>query len=135
MKKSEKENKKKKEQEAERLTLRASEFEDKDNLSMALRLYRRAAKLGHTPAQNNLANLLDDKVIPRRSTEAIYWYKRAVKSGDWVAARNLAVHYRNLGNGRWHVYWLGVAADMGDRESKSAYRRLLNIRRSKKVNA
>ncbi len=80
--------------------------------------------LGDTTAQSNLATLLDDKIKPPRSKEAVYWYKRAVKGGDCIGAWNLAMHYRNLGKRRWQLHWLHVAARMGEPDAAKEVRRL-----------
>jgi TPR repeat protein len=58
-----------------------------------------------------------DGLQPSKAREAVYWYKRSVKGGYFIAARNLAVHYKNLKVQRWYLHWLTVAANMGDAES------------------
>ncbi len=96
--------------ETERLIREASHLEGRGRLDDAVKRYRAAAEQGDPIAQSNLGTLLDDKVIPRRAKEALYWYKRAVKLGHGSAAWNLAMHYRNLGRRRWYLHWLRVAA-------------------------
>jgi TPR repeat protein len=108
----------------DRLWKEGSKAEDAGDIKKAVRLYRIAARLGNTSAQSNLGNLLDDYVVPRRPAEAIYWYKRAVRRGDYIAARNLAMHYRNKDSSRWYIYWLSVAAKMGDKESEKELRKV-----------
>ncbi len=106
--------------EAHSLWVEACDLEEAGDTSEAMRLYAMAASTGYTPAQVNLGNLLDDKAVPRRPAEAIYWYKRAVKGGEPRAAWNLAMHHRRLGSRRWYVHWLTVAATMGEEDARSA---------------
>jgi TPR repeat protein len=109
---------------ADQLWQRASMLEDKGKIAEAVKLYRAAAKLGDASAQSNLGNLLDDTVSPKRSKEAVYWYKRAVKLGSGTAATNLAVHHKNLGQTRWQMHWLHVAAKLGDSDASKEIRKL-----------
>lgn len=110
--------------EAFRIWWRGAECEEAGDVRGAIRLYTRAAKLGQPLAQSNLANLLDDKVKPSRAAEAVYWYKRAIKSGNENAAWNLAIHYRNRGSDRWYKYWLQIAANMGEKDAEELFRRI-----------
>lgn len=109
---------------AYQLCVQGSRLEDEGKIVQAIKAYESAARMGHVYAMTNLGNLLDDKVKPPRPDEAIYWYKRAVRCGDSVAALNLAMHYRNIGKRRWHIHWLQVAAEMGDPEAKAELRKL-----------
>jgi len=110
--------------EAFQIWWQGAECEENGDIKRAIRLYTKAAKLGEPLAQSNLGNLLDDKVSPNRPSEAVYLYKRAIKSGNENAAWNLAMHYRNLGTERWYKYWLRVAADMGEKEALKICRRI-----------
>lgn len=107
------------ESKADFLWRRASALEDRGEIDLAVKLYTDAARLGEPIAQSNLANLLDDKVSPARPKEAVYWYKRALKAGHEPAAWNLAMHYRNAGKKRWYLYWLRVAAELGDEDAQA----------------
>lgn len=122
---------------AKALFLTASSMEDEGNIRRAKNFYSRAARLGHAYSQNNLANLLDRQMKPAQEKKAVYWYKKAVKQGLELAAWNLAMHYKNIGNARWHRYWLRVAARMGDEDSRNELKRLLastsESRTSKKI--
>jgi len=102
----------------------ASGKEDAGDIRGAMRLYRILAKAGDAIAQSNLANLLDDKVRPAKPREAVYWYKRAVRNGNYFAALNLAMHYRNIGKSRWQIHWLRVAAKMGAPDARREIRKL-----------
>jgi TPR repeat protein len=105
-----------------RLFDQASDLEDAGKIAAAVELYTASATLGNAIAQSNLGNLLDDAISPARPAEAVYWYKRAVKSGHITAAWNLAMHYRNLGQRRWHLHWLKTAAGMGDDDAAAELR-------------
>jgi TPR repeat protein len=104
--------------EAEALWRRGVELEDAGDVNAAICVYLEAAKMGHPLAQSNLGNMLDDKIDPPRPREAVYWYKRAVRGGLSVAAWNLSMHYRNLGQRRWSIYWLKVANKMGNEDAR-----------------
>ena len=109
--------------------LLGSALEEKGDFRGAVRAYRKAASDGDTASQSNLGNLLDDKIKPARPTEAVYWYKRAARHGNWAAASNLAIHYRNLGQSRWELHWLKVAAKLGDSDAPKQIRKLERDRR------
>jgi TPR repeat protein len=110
--------------EAERLAIKGYYLAEKGQIALAIRTYKKAAEMGDEIAMSNLGNLLDDKIRPSKPKEAVYWYKRAVRRGHWVAAWNLAVHYKNLGKRRWQVHWLRVAQRLGDPEARVELRRL-----------
>jgi TPR repeat protein len=110
---------KRKPAEVDDLWRRGVELEDKGEVDAAICIYLEAANMGHPLAQSNLGNMLDDKVYPPRPKEAVYWYKRAVRAGLSVAALNLAVHYKNLGQRRWYIYWLKAASEMGNTDARA----------------
>jgi TPR repeat protein len=112
-------------QRAERMWAEASGLEDREKFDEAIKLYARAAKLGHGSAQVNLGNLLDHwKVRPVRWAEALYWYKRAISGGHASAAWNAAMHYRNIGEPRGYKHWIEVAARMGHWEGPRELQKL-----------
>ncbi len=110
-----------------RLFSEASELEDEGKIQQAVERYLVSAQMGHSSAQNNLATLLDGKVTPSRPKEAVYWYKRAVRSGDCIAAWNMAMHHRNRGKRRWQIHWLRVAVRMGHDEAAEELRKLVRL--------
>jgi len=116
---------------ADRLWKEGSKHHLEGDIKAAVKLYRRAARLGNDSAQNNLGTLLDDHVSPQKPKEAIYWFKRAVRQGNYYAARNLALHYRDIGKPRWQIHWLRVATQMGYDEAKAELRALTAKRRTK----
>ena len=114
---------------AEQLTIKAYDLAEKGQIALAVKTYRRAARMGFEPAMNNLGNLLDDTVRPSKPMEAVYWYKRAVRRGSCGGAYNLAVHYKSLGQRRWQTHWLKVAAKLGDPDAKAELRKLKQAKR------
>jgi TPR repeat protein len=102
---------------AETLWVEGCNKEDANDFEGARRCYEIAAHLNHDSAQNNLANILDDKIQPKEPELAIYWYKRAVKNGNYSAPWNLHRHYDIIGNRRWSDYWLQIAAKMGHEDA------------------
>ena len=103
-----------------RETLEAGCYAYEDgNVSKAARLFLKAARMGSTEAQVNLANILDrdGKSSASDFNRARYWYKRAIQKGSAEGAYNLAVSYRLRGNGRMDGFWLERAARMGDEDA------------------
>lgn len=99
--------------------LRACAFEDAGDIQGAIKAYEAAAEQGDSQAQVNLANILDDKIVPNDPERAVYWYERAAGLGNPLGAWNLAMHYRNVGEIANYIRWLRVAADMGDDDAKA----------------
>ncbi|MGE0233002.1 MAG: tetratricopeptide repeat protein [Flavobacteriaceae bacterium] len=108
---------------AEQLWRDACNLEDEGKISEAVEKYETAARMGNVEAMSNLGNLLDDEVDPPRPKEAVYWYKRAIRKGYSTAAWNMAMHYRNLGQRRWYIHWLYVAARMGNDDAPEELRK------------
>lgn len=94
------------------------------DLETAIRLYKKASRMGFVSAQTNLGNLYDDVLVPSQPRKAVETYRRAVRRGSEVGAWCLAVHYRNLGERRWYRYWLARAAAMGDEDAIDELARL-----------
>ena len=98
---------------------RGCDLEEEGKFEQAFECYLRAARRGNVEAQVNLGNLYDDeKGCPRDPQQAVYWYKRAARSGCSSAAHNLWVHYRQCGKQRWARYWLERAAELGDEDAR-----------------
>lgn len=111
---------------ADRKWAQGCALEDEGKIGEAIEVYRIAVRMGSEEAMSNLGNLLDDKIVPPRPREAVYWYKRALKRGLPSAAWNLAMHYKILGKRRWYIYWLQVAAKLGDSDAVDALRKLIH---------
>lgn len=89
-------------------------YEDGD-LTAAIPLFQRAARLGNPHAQVNLGNLYDDgEGVHKSFPSAVHYYRLAVKNGLPEGAYNLAIAYRNRGNKRWAQFWFRRASEMGD---------------------
>jgi TPR repeat protein len=104
--------------------LQGATLEESGDFRKAIQAYKKAAKDGDPHSQLNMANLLDDKIKPRRPLEAVYWYKRAIKQNYWPAASSLAIHYRNIGKHRWQMHWLKVAERLGDTDASKDIQKL-----------
>jgi len=95
----------------------AFDAEESDDLVAAIRLFKRAARHGSNVACSKLGTIYDDVLTPPNPFKAIYWYKRAVKGHHPNGAWNLAMHYAGLGRRRGYLYWLRIAAKMGDADA------------------
>lgn len=90
------------------------------NIRFAVGWYRKSASAGFSSAQISLGNCLSKgRGIRRNVTEALRWYKRALRNEKscWAAATNIATVYRDRGNNRRAFYWYKRAADYGDRDA------------------
>ena len=106
-------------QEAADLLLEALQLIEDDKMDDAIERLYKSARMGDSEAQWTLANILDDELETPRPDEAVYWYKRAIRSGDATGAFNLAMHYKNRGNFRWYRFWMAKAAQLGDEDAKA----------------
>ncbi len=93
--------------------VRGFELEKISDWDGAVAAFTIAAKLGSTDAKSMLGTIFDDRIVPARPREAVYWYKKGVEAGDENCAWNLAMHYKGLKQKRWYAYWLNVAKTMG----------------------
>ena len=50
--------------------------------------------------------------------KAMFWYKRAYRRGDWAAASNIAILYRERGRHRLERQWFERAAALGDGDAE-----------------
>jgi uncharacterized protein len=100
------------------LFTRADQQHDLGNLRPAFRLMLAAARLGDVGAQLNVGYYYDEgKGIRRNRAAALYWYLRAYRRGDYCAAHNIGVLWRNEGDLKRALYWFSRAVRMGDEES------------------
>lgn len=99
--------------EAEQAWDRGLDLEASGDFIGAEKAYLIAARLGHTMAQLNLANILDDHRSPPDTSGAEYWYQESWKGGESSAAWNLHVHYNALGDPVSADIWKKRAAAMG----------------------
>lgn len=76
---------------------------------------RRAAEHGSSAAQNTLGVVLSNGDGVRKNVgEALSWLRKAFRAGDVIAAQNIAVTYREIGDFRTAVKWFRKSADAGD---------------------
>ncbi len=97
------------------LFLRASRLWDEGDLRAAYRTFLLGARLGDVGAQLTVGYFFDNGVGVRRSgAKAVYWYRRAIRRGNFAAANNLGTLYRD--EGRWELAerWLRRAIALGD---------------------
>jgi len=81
----------------------------------AARWFRRAAEHGSSAAQNTLAVVLSNGDGVRKNVdEALSWLRKAFHAGDVIAAQNIAITYREIGDLRAAVKWFQKSADAGD---------------------
>ncbi len=96
---------------------------ERGELSSAVALFLRAARLGNPEAQVNLGNALDaGHGVAMSFTEARRWYKNAARRGAPEGAFNLAISYRAQGNDRMARFWLERANEMGDTDAREFLR-------------
>lgn len=76
---------------------------------------RRAAQHGLSPAQNTLGVILSNGDGVRKDIdEALWWMRKAFRAGHTLAAHNIALTYRQIGDLRTAVKWFRKSADAGD---------------------
>lgn len=97
---------------------RASAFWDRGELSQALRLFLEAARDGDQSCQLNVGYFFDEGLGVRRSSEkALYWYRRAYRSGSASAANNIGLILRKEKRSKAALQWFLRALRRGDRDS------------------
>lgn len=97
--------------------------QDKDEadriIRAALPAVKKFAEEGRPWAQSDIASLYEDGlVLPRDTSEAVYWYRRAAEQGYPGAQTNLGIMYAN-GRGvsrsrKTAIEWFQLAAKQGD---------------------
>ena len=66
----------------------------KENKKLALQKFQRAAELGHSDSQYNLAQrYLRGEVVEQNISKAIYYFKMAANQGDAKSNYNLGIIY------------------------------------------
>lgn len=93
------------------------------DMSLAVRLYERAAQAGLAPAQERLAMLLEKGVGTNRDPkQAAIWYERAAQGGNVRAMHNLATLLASGANGKPDyaaaMRWYNEAAEAGLKDSQ-----------------
>jgi len=84
-------------------------------LRVAFRLLLKAAKCGDRAAKLNVGYFYDKGLGTRRDlAAALYWYKRAYRSGDASAATNIGTIWRDERNAKRALAWFQRAVRLGD---------------------
>ncbi len=100
------------------LFFRADKLEDSGNLKAAFRLFVAGAKAGDRSCQLNVGHYYDDgKGIRRNRAAALYWYKRAYRRGDALAAHSIGIMWRNEEKPKRAITWFRQAVNMGYHEA------------------
>ncbi len=103
---------------ASSLFVRADKHYDRGEKRSAFRLMLAAAKLGDAGAQTNVGNYYaDGEGVAQNRSSALYWYRRAYKRGDYCAANNIGVLWRNEKNLPRALSWFLRAVKLGDDEA------------------
>ena len=94
----------------------ADAAEDDDRLDFARQLFERGAALGNVECLTRLARLHDAGLgTSVNKREAMRLFRQAWRQGSSVvAANNIAILYREVGNHRAMFRWFQRAADAGD---------------------
>jgi TPR repeat protein len=100
------------------LFVRASQQEEQGKLRSAFRLYLAAVEAGNRDCQINLGYCYDTGTGVRRNrSAALYWYKRAYRRGEAVAANNIGTVWRDEGQLKRALSWFEKACALGDEEA------------------
>lgn len=90
-----------------------------DDLERAFFLFRRCAELGKVECMLDLGYFYGEGVgVEKDEEKAMFWYKRAYRRGDWAAASNIAILYREHGRHRLERQWFERAAALGDGDAE-----------------
>lgn len=105
---------------AEYLFTEANRLEERGRYREAFQNLLTAAQSGHCMSQLGLGVFYSDGLGVRKNLEkAAYWYKKAYRNGEPVAAsacaaRNLAIELRAAGKIRSSIFWFNRAIAMKD---------------------
>lgn len=118
------------------LFLAAERFESTRQLRRAFQCLSEAANLGHASSQLNLGNYFASGIGVRKNlSKAAYWYKRAYRNGNEMAARNLALDKLAVGDTRSAIRWLRKGIEMKDGSSYVVLARIYSRQRGGKGKA
>ena len=93
---------------------RANRQWEAGNLKSAFRLFLAGAKAGEVACQNILGTFYSDGLgIKPNREKALYWYRVAYRRGDFCAAHNLGILFRDEGNPKAALKWFERAVKRG----------------------
>ena len=82
---------------------------------VAFEIFKKAAMSGDKDTFGNLGYCYDvGKGVKRNFKKALFWYKKAVRSGAGAAASNIGTMYRDIANFQRARYWFKKAIDLRD---------------------
>lgn len=94
---------------------RADKMLQSGDARSAFGLFLTAAKAGHKASQLNVGHCYDSGSGTRRNrSSALYWYGRASRQGDALAANNIGTIYRDEGKPRTALKWFQRAVSLGN---------------------
>ena len=97
------------------LFFRADKMRENGNNRAAFQLFLKAAKQGDVSSRLNAGYCFDVGLGTRRnSSAAMYWYKRAYRSGDASAANNIGTIWRDRARPQRAQFWFRRAVQMGN---------------------
>jgi TPR repeat protein len=90
--------------------------EEAGNFALALQSFERGAALSDAFCLFRLAYMYDvgELGVAADKARAMQLYRRAWRKGDWAAASNIAILYRERGNSRAMFQWFKRVAAKGD---------------------
>ena len=99
--------------------IKANSEWDAGNFYRAFRLFLAGAKAGDVSCQASLGYFYDNGIgVSKDPTKAFHWYLRACEEGqDPVAAHNLAILYREVGDLQNAKKYFMLAVELGDPDS------------------
>lgn len=114
------------------LFYQASQQWDAGNVKQAFTLFKLAAEQGDSNAQNSLGYFFDTgKAVKKNTNKALFWYKKAARSGDEMAYANIGTIYRDRRNYDRARFWFLKALKSGDGDAALELARLYLGRKSK----
>jgi len=97
---------------------RADMLLDEGKLASAFRLYLAGATAGDIGMQNVVGYLYDTaKGVHRNRELALYWYRRAYRRGDELAASNIGTVFRDEKKWARALVWFERAVKMGNADA------------------
>ena len=106
---------------SEQLMIKGDEYIEKNDFSLAVEYYRKAAEQGNAAAQNKLGICYNIGLgVAKDSNEALKWYRKAAEQGNAVAQNNMGNHYNERQNYTEAARWYRKAAEQGQTAAQSS---------------
>jgi uncharacterized protein len=92
---------------------------DVGDLRKAFQLFSKCAQEDESGCMLNLGYFYDEGIGIRKSkSQAMHWYRLAVRAGNIAAASSVAILYREKGRYRLSFQWFRRSARMGDGDAE-----------------